>query len=124
MPTRALIVDDSKTMRHLLENMLVEFSFEVLCAADGREGLATLQREWPIDLVLIDWDMPVMNGLEMVKAIRADPKYSDLKIMMVTALNTQAGIDDAMNSGADDYLMKPLTKDMVLDKLLILGLVE
>ena len=104
--------------------MLVEFSFEVLCAADGREGLSTLQREWPIDLVLIDWDMPVMNGLEMVKAIRADSKYSDLKIMMVTALNTQAGIDDAMNSGADDYLMKPLTKDMVLDKLLILGLVE
>jgi two-component system chemotaxis response regulator CheY len=121
---RILIVDDSVTMQRFLQGMLSPVSRETVTAEDGRQALDALAAHWPIDVALVDWDMPVMNGLEFVKAVRAAPKYCGLKIMMVTANNSLEGVDAAIHSGADDYLMKPLTREMIVDKLRILGLVE
>ena len=121
---RVLIVDDSVTMRHLLQSVVATLQAETVEATDGRQALKILADQWPFDVALVDWDMPVMNGIEFVKAVRADSRFSGLKIMMVTADNSMEGVGKAINSGADDYLMKPLTGQMVIDKLRLLGLLD
>ena len=121
---RVLIVDDSVTMRHLLQSVVATLQAETVEATDGRQALKILADQWPFDVALVDWDMPVMNGIEFVKAVRADSRFSGLKIMMVTADNSMEGVGKAINSGADDYLMKPLTGQMVIDKLRVLGLLD
>ncbi len=121
---RVLIVDDSVTMRHLLQSVVATLQAETVEAADGRQALKILADQWPFDVALVDWDMPVMNGIEFVKSVRADSRFNGLKIMMVTADNSMEGVGKAINSGADDYLMKPLTGQMVIDKLRVLGLLD
>ena len=121
---RVLIVDDSVTMRHLLQSVVATLPAETVEAADGCQALKILADQWPFDVALVDWDMPVMNGIEFVKAVRADSRFSGLKIMMVTADNSMEGVGKAINCGADDYLMKPLTGQMVIDKLRVLGLLD
>lgn len=121
---KALIIDDSRTMRRLLASYVSEFSIEVIEAGDGVEGLEQLQRNPATDLALVDWDMPRMNGLEFVKAVRSDRAFASLKLMMVTSHNEMGDIGRALEEGANDFLMKPLTGEMVADKLRMLGLVE
>ena len=121
---RVLIVDDSVTMRHLLQSVVATLQAETVEATDGRQALKILADQWPFDVALVDWDMPVMNGIEFVKSVRADSRFNGLKIMMVTADNSMEGVGKAINSGADDYLMKPLTGQMVIDKLRLLGLLD
>ena len=121
---RVLIVDDSVTMRHLLQSVVATLQAETVEATDGRQALKILADQWPFDVALVDWDMPVMNGIEFVKSVRADSRFNGLKIMMVTADNSMEGVGKAINSGADDYLMKPLTGQMVIDKLRVLGLLD
>lgn len=118
---KVLIIDDSRTMRRLLSSFISSITQNVVEAVDGRDALAVLERESPIDLALVDWDMPVMNGLDFVKAVRADPRYADVKLMMVTAQNSYETVLEAIEAGAADYLMKPLTEDMLVDKLRVLG---
>jgi two-component system, chemotaxis family, chemotaxis protein CheY len=121
---RLLIVDDSKTMRSLLCSYAQDIQCETVEAADGLEALARLEEQvTPFDAALLDWDMPRMNGLELLKAIRSEPRYDGMKIMMVTANSTQDGVIEALSAGADDYLMKPLDNEMFADKLRLLGLV-
>ncbi|AOS45615.1 Chemotaxis protein CheY [Lacunisphaera limnophila] len=121
---RLLIVDDSKTMRSLLCSYAQDIQGETVEAADGLEALARLEEQvTPFDAALLDWDMPRMNGLELLKAIRTEPRYDGMKIMMVTANSTQDGVIEALSAGADDYLMKPLDGEMFADKLRLLGLV-
>ncbi len=108
-------------MRRLLSSFISSITQNVVEAVDGRDALAVLERESPIDLALVDWDMPVMNGLDFVKAVRADPRYADVKLMMVTAQNSYETVLEAIEAGAADYLMKPLTEDMLVDKLRVLG---
>ena len=121
---KALIIDDSRTMRRLLASYVAEFSIEVVEAGDGVEALEQLQRHPSTDLALVDWDMPRMNGLEFVKAVRADSAFAAMKLMMVTSHNEMADIGHALEEGANDFLMKPLTGEMVSDKLRMLGMVE
>ena len=80
---KALIIDDSRTMRRLLASYVSEFAIEVVEAGDGLEGLEQLQRHPATDLTLVDWDMPRMNGLEFVRAVRSDRAFADMKVMMV-----------------------------------------
>ncbi|MBI1176681.1 response regulator [bacterium] len=121
---KALIVDDSRAMRTLLSAWCKSHQFETVTAQDGSDGLKQLASNRPIDVALVDWDMPVMNGLEMVRQLRADTDNAGLRVMMVTANTNYDSVKEAIELGADDYLMKPLTEEMLTEKLRLLGLID
>ena len=121
---RILIVDDSKTMRAILASYSTHLGCESVEAEDGEKALSYLDRDAAFEAVLIDWDMPKMNGLELLRAIRSDPRFDALKALMVTSQTSYDRVAEALNLGADDYLMKPLDEDMLAEKLRILGLVN
>jgi len=119
---RALVVDDSSAMRALLRMTLRKHGFEVAEAKDGLDALSVLAAPCEFDLILIDWNMPQMDGFELLRRIRAERRHDGAKIMMVT---TETGMDqmsEALAAGADDYIMKPFTFDVVEAKLQLVGL--
>jgi two-component system chemotaxis response regulator CheY len=124
---RALIVDDSRFVRGFLRGLLEERGIECTEAADGQAGLdqlnAQAQAGTPADLALLDWNMPVMDGLEMLKQLRA-AGFTDMKVMMVTTEAENDFIVRALDAGADEYLMKPFDDEALCEKLAMLGLVE
>ena len=118
---RALIVDDSRFVRNFLRGLLEEKGIECVEAPDGRAGLEALGSCGKFDLTLVDWNMPVMNGLELLKEIRA-AGWDRLKVMMVTTEADKAFIARALEAGADEYLMKPFDEESLTEKLAMLGL--
>jgi len=118
---RALIVDDSRTMRMILKKYLLALGFEVQEAGNGLEGLAALGEAGPVDVCLVDWNMPGMNGLEFVRSVRSQPEYAGIRIMMVTSETDMQRMLQALEAGADEYVMKPFTKEVIEDKLSLLG---
>jgi two-component system, chemotaxis family, chemotaxis protein CheY len=118
---RALIVDDSRFVRGFLRSMLEQRGIACDEAADGRAALELLHGDMSFDLALVDWNMPVMNGLEMLRQLRADG-FSDLKVMMVTTEAEDDYIVRALEAGADEYLMKPFDDKALDEKLAMLGL--
>jgi two-component system chemotaxis response regulator CheY len=123
MTMRALIIDDSRFVRGYLRGLLEEKGFECEEAADGQAGMDQLKARPPFDLALIDWNMPVMDGLEMLKKLRAGG-FASLKVMMVTTEAENDYILRALDAGADEYLMKPFDDEALTEKLAMLGLVE
>jgi two-component system chemotaxis response regulator CheY len=119
---RALVIDDSRAMRAILGKILKEIGFEVTEAGHGREGLERLHQTGTLDLALVDWNMPEMDGLEFVKAVRADHAYDGMQVMMVTTESEAGAMVNALEAGANEYVMKPFTKDVILEKLAILGI--
>lgn len=119
---RTLIIDDSRAMRAILRRSLPPGS-EVHDAGHGGEGLQQLAEHGSFDLAMVDWNMPVMNGLEFVRAVRADPAHDEMKILMVTTETEPEQMLAALEAGADEYVMKPFTPDAIADKLGLLGLV-
>lgn len=122
---RMLIVDDSKAMRGFLTHLAHEFSFTTVEAEDGRHALDTLIKNDPLqpfDIALVDWDMPRMTGIEFVRFVRRNHDFDGLKLMMVTTNNTEEKITMALQAGANDFMMKPVTKEALEEKLMILGL--
>lgn len=120
---RALIVDDSRAMRTMLGRMMAEFGFEILQAGHGKEALAVLEANGRPDVMLLDWNMPEMNGFELLVTVRGDARWSDLPIIMVTTETEMAQVAKAIEHGVNEYVMKPFTKDVLLSKLELLGLV-
>jgi two-component system chemotaxis response regulator CheY len=120
---RALIVDDSRFVRMFLRGLLEEKGFACEEAADGKAGLDKAQSEGEFDLALIDWNMPVMNGFEMLTALR-ERGQRDIKVMMVTTEAENDFICRALDCGADEYLMKPFDKEALTEKLTMLGFSE
>jgi len=120
---RALIVDDSRFVRDYLRGLLEEKGIECEEAADGRAGMEQLKQRPAFDLALVDWNMPIMNGLEMLQQLRAEG-YGDMKVMMVTTEAENAYILRALDAGADEYLMKPFDDEALTEKLAMLGLAE
>lgn len=118
----ALIVDDSKMIRMLLGDIMRAFGFETLEAEDGRAALEVLEAEGFVDVVLLDWNMPRMDGYELLRVLRGDARYSALKIMMVTTESEMAQIARALDAGADEYIMKPFNEEIIHSKLELLGL--
>ena len=121
---RALIVDDSKAMRSIVGRIVKQVGFEILEASNGREGLEQLKSHGDVDLILVDWNMPEMNGIEFLQAVRAQPGSSAFKMLMVTTASDLAHINTAMEAGANEYLMKPFTKEAMVSKLQMLGILE
>ena len=123
---RALVIDDSRAMRRIVGTILKNFGFEVREAGDGRQALDALHegsnQGWVPDLCCIDWNMPVMDGLQFVMAVRADPAYRQVTLMMVTTESETGQIVKALAAGAHEYLIKPFTADALRDKLALLGL--
>lgn len=119
---RALVIDDSRAMRAILGKILKEIGFEVTDACHGREGLDRLQQVGRPELALVDWNMPEMNGLEFIQAVRADHAYDEMRIMMVTTESEAGAMVSALEAGANEYVMKPFTKDVIIEKLAILGI--
>lgn len=121
---QALVVDDAAVMRRLLRHHLEIMGFEVDEAANGQQALEKLDRLPDVTVALVDWNMPVMNGIECLKAIRANPRYSSLAVVIVTTETEMDYIVAALAAGANDYIMKPLTREIVAEKLLLLGLID
>ncbi len=117
----ALAIDDSRAMRMILAQILRALGFEVTEAANGQEALERLKYAGHVDLALVDWNMPVMSGIEFVKAVRADPRYADIRLMMVTTENEVSKIEEALEAGADEYVMKPFSRCVIREKLELLG---
>ena len=121
---QALIVDDSKTSRSILKVYLTKWGFEVTEAVNGLDGLHRLKEMAQTDLVLVDWNMPEMDGISFVRAVRADPGYSALPLMMVTTNAEIEQVTKALDAGANEYIMKPFTGDMMREKLELLGFLQ
>lgn len=120
---RALIVDDSRTMRRILGRILGDEGFEVLEAGDGQEALAALAGlDRPPELACVDWNMPVMDGLTFINEVRKRPEWRSITLMMVTTESEHDQIVRALAAGAHEYLIKPFTGEAMLEKLDLLGL--
>jgi two-component system chemotaxis response regulator CheY len=119
---KALVVDDSRAIRVILSQMLGDLGFEVSEARHGCEALLHLQTHTDTDLALIDWNMPEMNGLELVQAVHADPRLGAVRMMMVTTEVEMSQMVRALDAGAHEYIMKPFTRGVVESKLQLLGL--
>jgi two-component system chemotaxis response regulator CheY len=122
---QAIVVDDSRAMRMLMGRLLKDIGFDVAEAGDGRQALDRLREQLadsPVQLALVDWNMPEMSGIELVEAVRADPAFASLRIVMVTTETELSQVMKALDAGADEYLMKPFTRDDVVGKLELLGL--
>ncbi len=119
---RALVIDDSRAMRRIVGSILAGFGYEVRDAGHGREGLDVLNQGWLPDLVTVDWNMPVMDGLQFVAAVRSNPAWRSLTLMMVTSESEHTQIVRALAAGAHEYVIKPFTPDAIRDKLALLGL--
>jgi two-component system chemotaxis response regulator CheY len=119
---RALVVDDSRVMRLIIGKIVKENGFEVIEAGNGQEALDQLRAtDSGITLALVDWNMPVMDGLSFVQAARADGAFSALRMIMVTTESGTEQVARAIEAGADEYLMKPFTKESLRDKLALIG---
>jgi two-component system chemotaxis response regulator CheY len=114
---RAIIVDDSRATRSLLRRLLVGMGFEVVEAGNGAEALEVLAAAERVELALVDWNMPVMDGLEFVKALRTNRAYADLVVVMVSAECDQTKMARALMVGADEFVIKPLTAEILQAKL-------
>jgi two-component system chemotaxis response regulator CheY len=117
---RALVIDDSRVVRHIIGDILRSIGMEVLEASDGVEGLELVQKTPNVELILVDWNMPRMNGLDFIVAVRAQRAFSDVRILMVTSEAEVEQVTRALKAGADEYLMKPFTKEVLVAKLNLL----
>jgi two-component system, chemotaxis family, chemotaxis protein CheY len=120
---RLLIVDDSKAMRTMLSAYARDLGYETNEACDGIDAIEALERSQDYDGILLDWDMPKMDGLTLLKILREDRRFDAIKIMMVTAQGSYENVAQSLELGANDYLMKPFDEQMFGEKMKILGLV-
>jgi two-component system chemotaxis response regulator CheY len=116
-----LVVDDSRVVRKVARHLLEELNLTVEEAADGKLALDSCLRQMP-DAVLLDWDMPVMNGIEFLLRLRASPGGASPLVVFCTSHSDIAHIQDAMGAGANEYIMKPFDGDILKSKLIDVGL--
>jgi len=119
----AMVIDDSRAMRSILRRIVTELGFECVEAADGQDAIDKLNAGPVPDLALIDWNMPVLDGLSFVTHVRDNREWKDVTLMMVTTEGEHAQIVRALAAGAHEYVIKPFTADAIQEKLQLLGLV-
>jgi len=118
---RVLVVDDSRFIRSYLHSIFADHGVECVEAADGKQGLDCLRRCGLFSVALVDWNMPVMSGIELLRAIRADSAFNATRIVMVTTEAENDYIEAALDAGADEYLVKPFDEAGLFDKLRMAG---
>ncbi|GHU23138.1 chemotaxis protein CheY [Spirochaetia bacterium] len=120
---KVLVVDDSRIMRNIVKNTFNEMKIpcEYLEAANGNEALLKIHTQNP-DLVLLDWNMPELSGIELLKKVRANPLYRDLPIVMITSESARYSVIEALKYGATDYIIKPVNERTFIEKLARLSL--
>lgn len=116
-----LIVDDSRTIRKVSREIVESLAFDVLEAENGEAGLSECQVRMP-DVILLDWNMPVMDGYSFLKKLRGSPGGQAPKVIFCTTENDMVHITKALEGGADEYIMKPFDKDILATKFQELGL--
>ena len=115
---KILVVDDSSTMRRIIKNTLGRLGHkDLLEAEDGQVAWNVMKENEDIDILVTDWNMPVMNGLELVKKVRAEEKYADLPIIMVTTEGGKTEVITALKAGVNNYIVKPFTPQVLQEKL-------
>ena len=121
----AMVIDDSKAIRLILSRTLTHLGYQVFAVGDGRVALDYLHHHKPeLAVILVDWNMPEMNGLDFIKGARATQGYASVPLMMVT---TETEIDQmmlALEAGANEYVMKPFTEEVIIDKLRLMGVTQ
>ncbi|WP_062138007.1 response regulator [Demequina aestuarii] len=120
---KALVIDDSRVMRRIVTGILRGVGFDTVEAGDGKEALERLTEHPDVALCCIDWNMPVMTGFEFVVEARKRQEWRDITLMMVTTEGEQGQIVRALAAGAHEYVIKPFTPEIIVDKLELLGLV-
>ena len=113
---KILTVDDSMTARLIVKRTLEPDGHEMLEAQDGAAALTMLEKHHPVDLVVLDWNMPVMNGFECLQAIRQNAQYKDVKIVMCTTEAEKARVMEAIKAGANGYVLKPVDQAKLKDQ--------
>jgi len=120
---KALVVDDSRAVRMLLTRALKQIGYEVQEAANGKEALEAIEAgNSGVKLVLADWNMPEINGLDLLKRLRQNPALSSLVVVMVTTETDIDRIAEALEAGANEYVMKPFTQEILTEKLQMAGI--
>jgi two-component system chemotaxis response regulator CheY len=124
-PRVAMVIDDSRAMRGILRQILVPLGFEIREATNGREALDLIWNDnLQPDVALVDWNMPVMNGLEFVVAARKQKHLRQMTLMMVTTESEHSQIVRALAAGAHEYVIKPFTPEAITEKLAYMGLTQ
>ena len=123
MSKSCLVVDDSKVIRKVARHILESMSFSVEEAADGQEALTFCRANRP-DVILLDWNMPVMSGIEFLEKLRQMPNGKGPKVIFCTTENDMAHITRAMNAGANEYIMKPFDSEIIESKFTQIGLLN
>jgi two-component system chemotaxis response regulator CheY len=119
---RALVVDNSRAMRDLIRDFLNRARFQVLATDDAQEALKILERIGPVDLVLVNWDLPKRDALPFVRVIRGRSEYAAMRLIMVTAGVDASQVIQAVRAGVDECLVRPFTRNMLLEKIALLHL--
>ncbi|MDR2693683.1 MAG: response regulator [Chitinispirillales bacterium] len=115
---RMLLVDDSVTMRRIQKTQINSLGItDILEAGDGQEALGKLKSNMPIDMVLLDWNMPIMDGMAFLKTVRADAAFKDVKVIMCTSESEKSKVVEALKSGANNYIVKPFTPEALKEKI-------
>ena len=119
---RALVIDDSRTVRIIIGQILREIGIDVIEAGDGQEALDRLKQNPDVELMLVDWNMPTMNGYDFLRTVRSDRAFDAAQIVMVTSESQSDHVTQALSAGANEYLMKPFNKDVLIAKLNLLDI--
>lgn len=118
----AIVIDDSRAMRSMMSRIVTQLGFDCLQAEDGQAALEALDDHGAVTVALVDWNMPRLNGLEFVRAVRADRRYDGMQLLMVTSEASPRNVYEAIRAGADEYAMKPVTKESLVEKLRLIGI--
>lgn len=111
---RCLIVDDSKVIRMIARNMLQEFGFETLEAENGQEALTACEAAFP-DAILLDWNMPVMNGIEFLEEAKKNPSTAEIPVVIISTEGREEDTQRGLEAGAVAYIKKPFQNEQILD---------
>ena len=115
---KILLVDDARTVRLICRRVVTAMGFEAIEAENGEVALQAVRDNSDLKIILLDWHMPVMDGMEFLKRLRGDTSLAQPCVVMCTTQNEIQDIADALSAGADEYVMKPFTEEIIRDKLL------
>ncbi len=119
---QALVIDDSEIDRQVITHILRTLGMRCIEEEDGERAYSTLIAHPEVRVVFVDWNMPVLNGIELTRRIRSESRFADLKLIMVTGATEMEEVKEALDAGVDEYIMKPLDREMFREKLAIVGI--